>query len=112
MEQYFINLVNTLIVTLFVFSLYAMRQNITDIQFKMIFIDNKIRMVISLLIAVTGAYIITFIPEFSALAESLPVGVQIASATTLGVANAGFLIALLASDTGFRQLKNKLKGDL
>lgn len=98
---------NIIVVTLFIFSAYAIRLNYKRMQWLMILTDNIVRWIFALLLASGGAYIIVYVPEFANLIEQTGFITGTLAVGSLGVAIAGVLISILPSDTGIKEKLDK-----
>lgn len=98
----FLTFLNIIVVTVFFFSAYAVRQNYSNVIWRKILIDNMFRWFFALALALGGAYLMHYVPEVKDLIEKSGFLVGALSAGTLGAAIAAVLISVLPSDTGLK----------
>lgn len=107
--MFFWNLLVMFVVSILPLAIYAMRANRKAFEWKILFSDNVVRFVAAGIIIIVLSFIITFVPDLQGLNELLTAsGFVIGSATAggFGFAIGLFLVTVLPSDTGIKELKN------
>lgn len=107
--SYLSTLINILVAAIFSFSIYAVRKNYGNTQWRMIFTENLVRWALALIVAATGAYIIVFVPEFAEFIKELgPIEGKL-TVGVLGAAIGAMMIGFLPSDDEIKRKFRKRK---
>ena len=91
------------VVAILPIAIFAMRKNWKFFEWKILFTDNIVRFVSGFILILVASFIITYVPELNDLLTQSGVIVGTASAGLIGFGIGSSLVALLPSDTGFKE---------